>query len=67
MSRDALVNRHPVGEIERPDPWVPSSELRRLVVEAAADSDLLDDVADVRGDEIDDAYVDRGCGARLRV
>jgi hypothetical protein len=29
--------------------------LRRLVVETAADSALLDDVADVRGDEIDDA------------
>jgi len=49
------VNRHPVAEIERPNPWVASSELRRLVVETAADSALLDDVADVRGDEIDDA------------
>ncbi len=55
MARDVPVNRYPVAETERPDPWLPSSELRRLVVEAEADSVLLHDVADVRGDEIDDA------------
>ena len=52
------VNRRPVADIvphvEERDPWVPSSELRRVVGEAAADPSLLDDLADVRGDEIDD-------------
>lgn len=52
------VNRRPVADIvphvEQRDPWVPSSELRRIVREAAADPALLDDLADVRGDEIDD-------------
>jgi antitoxin (DNA-binding transcriptional repressor) of toxin-antitoxin stability system len=52
------VNRRPVADIvphtERREPWVPSSELRRVVDEAAADPALLDDLADVRGDEIDD-------------
>jgi antitoxin (DNA-binding transcriptional repressor) of toxin-antitoxin stability system len=53
------VNRRPVADIvphvKQPEPWVPSSELRRVVGEAAADPALLDDLADVRGDEIDDA------------
>jgi antitoxin (DNA-binding transcriptional repressor) of toxin-antitoxin stability system len=53
------VNRRPVADIvphvEERDPWVSSSELRRIVGEAAADPGLLDDLADVRGDEIDDA------------
>jgi antitoxin (DNA-binding transcriptional repressor) of toxin-antitoxin stability system len=52
------VNRRPVADIvphiDQRDPWVPSSELRRVVDEAAADPALLDDLADVRGDEIDD-------------
>lgn len=52
------VNRRPVADIlphvERRDPWVSSSELRRIVQEAAADPGLLDDLADVRGDELDD-------------
>ena len=52
------VNRRPVAEIlphvERRDPWVPSSELRRIVDQAPADPDLLDDLADVRGAELDD-------------
>jgi antitoxin (DNA-binding transcriptional repressor) of toxin-antitoxin stability system len=52
------VNRRPVADIvphvEQRDPWVPSSKLRRIVREAAADPGLLDDLADVRGDEIDD-------------
>ena len=53
------VNRRPVADIvphvEERDPWVSSLELRRVVSEAAADPSLLDDLADVRGDEIDDA------------
>lgn len=52
------VNRRPVADIlphvERRDPWVASSELRRILQEAPADPDLLDDLADVRGAEIDD-------------
>jgi antitoxin (DNA-binding transcriptional repressor) of toxin-antitoxin stability system len=52
------VNRRPVADIvphvEKRGPWVPSSELRRIIREAAADPGLLDDLADVRGDEIDD-------------
>jgi antitoxin (DNA-binding transcriptional repressor) of toxin-antitoxin stability system len=53
------VNRRPVADIvphiEQREPWVPSSELRRIVAESAADPGLLDDLADVRGDELDDA------------
>ena len=52
------VNRRPVADIlphaEERDPWVPSSELRRIVSEASADSGLLDDLADIRGAELDD-------------
>jgi antitoxin (DNA-binding transcriptional repressor) of toxin-antitoxin stability system len=52
------VNRRPVADIvphvEERDPWVSSSELRRIIGEAAADPGLLDDLADIRGDEIDD-------------
>lgn len=52
------VNRRPVADIlphvEQRDPWVPSSELRRIVIESPADADLLDDLADVRGAELDD-------------
>lgn len=52
------VNRRPVADIlphvERRDPWVSSSELRHIVHEAPADPNLLDDLADVRGAEIDD-------------
>jgi antitoxin (DNA-binding transcriptional repressor) of toxin-antitoxin stability system len=51
------VNRRPVADIvphvEQRDPWVPSSELRLLVEEMGADSGLLEDLADIRGDEID--------------
>lgn len=51
------VNRRPVADIlphtERRDPWLPSSELRRIVNDAPADSALLDDLADVRGAELD--------------
>lgn len=52
------VNRWPVADIlphaEERDPWVSSSELRRIVNEASADPGLLDDLADVRGAELDD-------------
>jgi antitoxin (DNA-binding transcriptional repressor) of toxin-antitoxin stability system len=52
------VNRRPVADIlphvEDRDPWVPTSELRRIVTEAPADAGLLDDLADVRGAELDD-------------
>lgn len=52
------VNRRPVADIlphiEERDPWVPSSELRRIVREAPADSGLLADLDDVRGAELDD-------------
>ena len=52
------VNRRPVADIlphvERRDPWVSSSELRRIVQEVPADPALLDDLADVRGAELDD-------------
>ena len=52
------VNRRPVADIlphtEQRDPWVPSAQLRRIVNEAPADSALLDDLADVRGAELDD-------------
>ena len=53
------VNRRPVADIlphaEDRDPWVPAAELRRIVREAPADPGLLDDLANVRGAEIDDA------------
>jgi antitoxin (DNA-binding transcriptional repressor) of toxin-antitoxin stability system len=47
-----IVDRRPVADIlphaEQPDPWVPASELRRIVREAPADPDLLKDLVDVR-------------------
>lgn len=53
------VNRRPVADIlphaESRDPWVPSSELRRVLREAPADFALLADLADIRGAELDDA------------
>jgi prevent-host-death family protein len=52
------VNRRPVADIvphtEERDPWVPSSELRRILSEAPADPQLLDDLADIRNAEIED-------------
>jgi antitoxin (DNA-binding transcriptional repressor) of toxin-antitoxin stability system len=52
------VNRRPVADIlphaEQREPWLPAAELRRIVREAPADSALLDDLADVRGSELDD-------------
>ena len=53
------VNRRPVADIlphaAQRDPWVPSAELRRIVREAPADPGLLEDLAVVRGEEIEDA------------
>lgn len=52
------VNRKPVADIlphvEQRDPWLPSSELRRIVREAPVDAGLLADLADVRGAELDE-------------
>jgi antitoxin (DNA-binding transcriptional repressor) of toxin-antitoxin stability system len=52
------VNRRPVADIlphvEDRDPWVPSSELRRIVREAPADPAMLADLAEIRDAEIDD-------------
>lgn len=52
------VNQRPVADIlphtQMRDPWVSSSELRKIVREAPADGGLLDDLADVRGAELDD-------------
>jgi len=51
------VNRRPVADIlphaESRDPWVPVSELHRILRDAPADAGLLDDLADVRGAEVD--------------
>jgi prevent-host-death family protein len=52
------VNRTPVADIvphlPQRDPWVPSAHLRRIVGEAGADSGLLDDLAAVRDEPVDD-------------
>lgn len=51
------VNGRPVADIvphaEQRDPWVPAAELRRIVRDAPADAGLLDDLADVREEELD--------------
>lgn len=53
------VNRRPVADIlphaEDRDPWVPASELRRILREAPADAELLTDLAGIREAELDDA------------
>ena len=52
------VNRTPIADIvphrDSRSPWVPSSELRRIVEQAPADEGLLDDLADVRGAFLDE-------------
>jgi antitoxin (DNA-binding transcriptional repressor) of toxin-antitoxin stability system len=52
------VNRKPVADIvphiQERDPWVSSSELQRIVETAPSDPTLLDDIADVRGAELDE-------------
>ena len=52
------VNRRPVADIvphaENRNPWVPASELRRILRDAPADAGLLEDLAEVRNAELDD-------------
>jgi antitoxin (DNA-binding transcriptional repressor) of toxin-antitoxin stability system len=52
------VNRRPVADIvphvQERDPWLPSSDFRRILEEAPADPGLLEDLADVREAEIDE-------------
>jgi antitoxin (DNA-binding transcriptional repressor) of toxin-antitoxin stability system len=52
------VNRRPVADIlphvAGRNPRVPATELRRIVREAPADPGLLDDLAEIRGAELDD-------------
>lgn len=52
------VNQTPVADVvpHRPhrSPWVPSSELRRIVAEAPADPGLFEDLAEVRSELLDD-------------
>lgn len=55
---ELTVNRMPVADIvphvpER-SPWVPSAAVRRIIAEAPADRGLLDDLADVRRQLLDD-------------
>jgi antitoxin (DNA-binding transcriptional repressor) of toxin-antitoxin stability system len=53
------VNHDPVADIiphvTQRDPWVPAHVLRQIVAETPADPALLDDLADVRGELLDDA------------
>lgn len=53
------VNRTPVADIvphtPQRSPWVPAATLRQIVDEAGADPGLLDDLADVRGELLDEA------------
>ncbi|HWX44394.1 MAG TPA: type II toxin-antitoxin system prevent-host-death family antitoxin [Solirubrobacteraceae bacterium] len=52
------VNRDPVADIvphtEQRDPWIPATVLLSIANEAAADKDLLTDLADVRGALVED-------------
>ena len=52
------VNREPVADIVPHEPsrspWVGAGTLRKLVDEAGADAQLLDDLADVREGVLDD-------------
>ena len=53
------VNRAPVADIvpHKPaaSPWVASSTLREIVAESGADPGLIEDLAPVRGELIDEA------------
>ena len=53
------VNRRPIADIlphvESRNPWVPAPVLRRIILEAPADPGLLDDLAEIRNAELDDA------------
>jgi len=52
------VNRTPVADIVPHEaarsPWIASAKLRAIVAEVGADPGLLDDLAAVRGERIDD-------------
>ena len=52
------VNREPVADIvphrDSRSPWLPASDLRRIVEQAGADQELLNDLADVREVIIDE-------------
>lgn len=52
------VNREPVADIvphrDSRSPWLPASELRRIVEHAGADPELLSDLAEVRGGLVDE-------------
>lgn len=53
------VNRTPVADIvphqAQRSPWVASATLREIVAEAGADPALLEDLAEVRGELVDEA------------
>jgi antitoxin (DNA-binding transcriptional repressor) of toxin-antitoxin stability system len=53
------VNRRPVADIlphdQERSPWIPATELRRIIAAAPADPGLLADLADVRAATIDEA------------
>ncbi|HET9720690.1 MAG TPA: type II toxin-antitoxin system prevent-host-death family antitoxin [Solirubrobacteraceae bacterium] len=53
------VNRVPVADIvphaRRRSAWVPSSALREVLQDSAADPELLRDLADVRGELLEEA------------
>jgi prevent-host-death family protein len=53
------VNRMPVADIVPHtafrSPWVPSATLREIVAQAGADRGLLEDLASVRDDVIDES------------
>ena len=52
------VNRMPVADIvphtATRSPWVPAATLHRIVEEAGADPGLLDELAEVRGELLDE-------------
>ncbi len=52
------VNRQPVADIvphrDSRNPWLPASDLRRIVEHAGADAELLNDLADIREALIDE-------------
>jgi hypothetical protein len=40
--------------VDKRDPWISSSDLRRIVSASPADPELLNDLADVRGADLDE-------------
>lgn len=55
---ELTVNRTPVADIvphaAQRSPWVPRAFVERIIAEAPADPGLLDDLAEVRGELLDD-------------